>query len=137
VEVAFINILIGGSFGGLSALFVKWILSKTAWKKIETGESAPAVNPYLLGSSMTLDNFSLGRGIVAGCIAVAGGGIHYKVWISPVVGAAGGIAYACFCAILHKFKVDDPTEIFQTHGVPAVVALIATIFFDQKEGLFF
>lgn len=95
------------------------------------------MQPYLMGSTMTLDNYSLSRGMIAGCIAVAGGAIHYRVWISPFVGAAGGVIYAVFCAILHKFKVDDPLEIFSTHAAPALVALIATIFFDQKDGLFF
>jgi ammonia channel protein AmtB len=134
-EVAFLNCLVAGSVGGVTALFAKWVLSRRNQSRIDQGKSA--VNLYLSGSSLTLDTFSLSRGIIAGCIAVSGGAIHYKVWISPLLGAAGGMTYVVSCIILHKFKLDDPLEIFQTHGAPALVALISIIFFDKDEGLFF
>lgn len=86
---------------------------------------------------MTIDNFSLFRGVIAGSIAVAGGAIHYKVWISPFIGISGGVTYGLFSIVMHKFKIDDPLEIFSAHAMPALVALIMTIFFDKKEGLFF
>ena len=54
----------------------------------------------------------MGRGIIAGCIMVSAPGCYYKIWISFILGAIGGLVYITACYILYKFKIDDPMHIF-------------------------
>ena len=72
----------------------------------------------------------MGRGIIAGCIMVAAPSIYYKIWISLILGAVGGIVCTGLSYGLHKGKVDDPMLVFQTHGVPAALSLVLIVLFD-------
>ncbi len=38
---------------------------------------------------------------------------------------------------MKKFKLDDPLQVFQTHGVPALLSLILIVCFESSTGIFF
>lgn len=63
--------------------------------------------------------------------------INYKIWISLIVGSFGGLVQVGASCILKKFKIDEPLQVFQTHGVPAALSLILIVCFDSSTGVFF
>ena len=63
--------------------------------------------------------------------------VNYKLWISLIVGSFGGLAQVGTSCILRKFKIDEPLQVFQTHGVPALLSLIMIVCFDSSTGIFF
>ncbi len=63
--------------------------------------------------------------------------VNYKLWISLIIGAFGGILQVVSSCVLRKFKVDDPLQAFQTHGLPAVCSLVLIVCFDSSIGIFF
>ena len=79
----------------------------------------------------------IGRGIIAGCVMVSAPAVNYKLWISLIVGAFGGLAQVGTSMVMKKFKVDEPLQVFQTHGVPALLSLILIVCFDSSTGIFF
>jgi ammonia channel protein AmtB len=83
------------------------------------------------------DLFIVGRGIIAGCVMVSAPAVNYKLWISVIAGAFGGLVQVGTSIILKKFKVDEPLQVFQTHGVPALLSLILIVCFDSSTGIFF
>jgi ammonia channel protein AmtB len=54
------------------------------------------------------DLFVIGRGIIAGCVMVSAPAIGYKLWISLILGAIGGLVQVGTSCILKKFRIDDP-----------------------------
>ncbi len=38
---------------------------------------------------------------------------------------------------LNDAKEDDPLQVFQTHGLPAVCSLVLIVLFDEDTGIFF
>lgn len=58
------------------------------------------------------DLFIIGRGIIAGCVMVSAPAVNYKIWISLIAGALGGLIQVCTSIILKKFKVDEPLQVF-------------------------
>jgi len=83
------------------------------------------------------DLLILGRGIISGCVMVSAPAVNYKLWISVIAGAFGGLVQVGTSCILKKFKVDEPLQVFQTHGVPALLSLILIVCFDSSTGIFF
>lgn len=83
------------------------------------------------------DLFCFSRGLIAGSIIVSAPASDYKIWISIILGAIGGAIVVASSQFLHKFRIDDPLQIAQTHGFPALVSLVMVIFFHRSEGIFF
>lgn len=141
MELAYVNCLLAGGAGGLSSWLLKNVVdlkyarkSQDSTSKYKTAYdfSAQFANPLT-----RYDVFVIGRGIIAGCVMVSAPAVNYKLWICMIIGAVGGLLQVGFTCILRKFKVDDPLQAFQTHGMPAVFSLIMIVLFDSSIGIFF
>lgn len=141
VELAYINCLVAGGAGGISALVLKWAIdSKYQSKQSAQSSQMKSTFDYSTQFANPLtryDLFIIGRGIIAGCVMVSAPAVNYKIWISLIAGAIGGFMQVGTSIILKKFKVDEPLQVFQTHGVPALMSLILIVCFDSSTGIFF
>lgn len=68
---------------------------------------------------------------------VSAPGIYYKIWIAFILGLAGGAVQVGLTKALNKAKEDDPLQVFQTHGIPAVLSLVLIVLFHSDTGIFF
>jgi len=94
VELAYVNCLLAGGAGGISALLLKQAVDKkfttkqnnlTSLMNAAYDYSTQFANPLA-----RYDLFIIGRGIIAGCVMVSAPAVNYKPWISMIVGAFGG-----------------------------------------------
>lgn len=86
------NSVIGGSSGGVVAVFVK---------------------PHVLGTYSFVnryDTVALCSGILVGLVSVTGCCDVIEPWCAFIVGAIGALFYVLGCKILDMVHVDDPVE---------------------------
>ncbi len=86
------NTVIGGSFGGCVAVFVK---------------------PHILGTYSFVnryDTVALCSGILVGLVAITGCCDRVEPWAAFIIGGVGGLFYILGCFLLDYFHVDDPVE---------------------------
>ena len=75
--------------------------------------------------------------MIAGIVAISAGAKFYYPIFAFHVGILGGLFYALASALTHKFKVDDPLEIFEVHCLPGFLSLFLVPFFHRDHGLVF
>lgn len=116
VELVYVNCLLAGASGGLSAWLLKAILdAKYISKNLDPKNKFKAGYDYSTQFANPLtryDLFIIGRGIIAGCVMVSGPAVNYKLWISLIVGSFGGIIQVGVSVMMKKFKIDEPLQIF-------------------------
>jgi ammonia channel protein AmtB len=134
---------VAGGAGGLTALGMKKAFDLEYWKKYnKLGSKFKLTGSYDYSTQISnpllkYDVFVMGRGIIAGCVMVSAPSIHYKIWICFLLGAVGGIVSTGVAFGMHKGKVDDPMQVFSTHGVPAALSLVLIVLFHEENGIFF
>ena len=106
-EMAYINCLVAGAAGGLSAFLMKKLIHKQKLQEIPYNYST-----YILNPLSNYDIVAICRGIIAGCVIISAPGVYYKVWISFILGLIAGIVYVGSSIILHKVQIDEPMHIF-------------------------
>lgn len=113
------NTVIGGSCGGIVAVFVK---------------------PHVLGTYSFInryDTVALCSGILVGLVSITGCCDRIEPWAALIVGGIGGLFYILGCYILDKIHVDDPVEAVQVHMFGGIWGTIAVGLFDNEKGLFY
>jgi Amt family ammonium transporter len=103
-----VNTGMGASMGGLSALVISKILTKT-W-----------------------DIESAMNGSLAGLVSITSGSPAYEPWAAMIIGIVGGAVYYGANWLITKLKIDDPVAASPIHLGCAVWGLIATGLFAQK-----
>jgi len=92
-----------------------------------------------LGCYLDRGVFNPGRtanGIIGGLVAVTASVALTPPIISILLAATGGfLAVLASDVILHRFKIDDPLDVFATHGVPGVVGTLAVAYVVRPEYL--
>lgn len=56
-----------------------------------------------------------------------------RPWEAILIGAIGALLACPGCAILDRFRIDDPVGCFPTHGVAGMWGLLAVAFFAEKD----
>jgi hypothetical protein len=76
------------------------------------------------------------RGVVAALVAVSAGLPFYPIWAAPAIGAVAGLLVPLAHFVIDRLlRLDDPTAIVATHGVPALWGLLAVgLFADGHAG---
>ena len=76
------------------------------------------------------------RGVLGALVAVSGGLPFVPFWAALAVGAGAGVLVPLVhYAVEHLLRVDDPTSVVATHGVPALWGLLAVgLFADGHAG---
>jgi ammonium transporter, Amt family len=113
------NTVIGGSFGGIVAVFVK---------------------PHVLGTYSFInryDTVALCSGILVGLVSITGCCDRVECWAALVIGGIGGLFYILGCYILEKIQVDDPVEAVQVHMFGGIWGTMAVGLFDNEKGLLY
>ena len=113
------NSVIGGSMGGIVAVFVK---------------------PRVLGTYSFVnryDTVALCSGILVGLVAITGCCDRVEPWAAMIIGGIGALFYIAGCKILDKLHVDDPVEAVQVHMFGGIWGTLATGLFDNTTGLFY
>lgn len=113
------NSVIGGSSGGVVAVFLK---------------------PHVLGTYSFVnryDTVALCSGILVGLVSVTGCCDRVEPWAAFIVGAIGALFYILGCKVLDVCHVDDPVEAVQVHMFGGMWGTLATGLFDNQTGLFY
>jgi hypothetical protein len=141
VELAYVNCLLAGAAGGLASWILKTLLDAKFWGKFGNQKNryknAYDYSTQFANPLTRYDLFIIGRGIIAGSVMVSAPAVNYKLWISLIVGSFGGLVQVGVSIILKKFKIDEPMQVFQTHGIPALFSLVLIVCFDSSTGIFF
>lgn len=86
------NSVIGGSSGGIFAVFIK---------------------PRVLGTYSFVnryDTVALCSGILVGLVSITGCCDRVEPWAAFIIGAIGALFYIIGCKLLDIFHIDDPVE---------------------------
>ena len=113
------NTVIGGSFGGIVAVFLK---------------------PHVLGTYSFInryDTVALCSGILVGLVSVTGCCDRVECWAALIIGGIGGLFYILGCYVLERLHVDDPVEAVQVHMFGGIWGTMAVGLFDNEKGLFY
>lgn len=74
-------------------------------------------------------------GMLSGLVSITASCNNVAHWSAIVIGAIGGFIYILACVIMIKFKIDDPVEASQVHGICGFWGVLAVGFFDLTNGL--
>lgn len=80
---------------------------------------------------------ALGRGSVAGLVAVAASVAVIREWAAFLIGGFGGLFYLVLALALAKSPIDDPAQAASTHLVPGIWGILAVGLFSKDGGLFY
>ena len=107
------NTIISASFGGLTTLFVSWILSEN----------------HLPEAEMIIN------GILGGLVGITAGCNYLGEFTSMAVGIISGLIVFFGSRLLEKFRLDDAVGAIPVHGFAGVWGTIATGLFIKKSFL--
>ena len=88
-----VNTILAPSACGLSALFLRKILTK---ENIDT----------------RIDYSAFTNGILAGCVSITASCNDVHPWCAVVIGLIGSVVYCLGCVAIKKLKIDDPLDAF-------------------------
>ncbi|CDW80476.1 ammonium transporter [Stylonychia lemnae] len=95
------------------------------------------LKPLVLGNynrATKYDCLTLCNGILIGLVSIAGVADRVQNWGAVLIGSIAAVFYVGGCIYLEFWRIDDPLEVFQVHGLGGVWGLFATGFFDNIHG---
>ena len=113
------NSVIGGSSGGIVAVFLK---------------------PHVMGTYSFVnryDTVALCSGILVGLVSITGCCDRVEPWAAFAVGAIGAVFYVFGCKVLDWLSVDDPVEAVQVHMFGGIWGTLASGLFDNTKGVLY
>ncbi len=98
--------------------------------------AAMAVSVYSWFVTAQPNAMAIGRGAIAGLVAVSSASPFVPSWAAIVIGAVGGMLFLIGLYVWeHKVRLDDPSGMVATLGAPGVWGLLAVaLFADGRWG---
>lgn len=84
-----------------------------------------------------LDFAAITNGLLAGAVAITAGCADVYPWAAFVIGIGGSLVYSAACVMMEKFKIDDPIEAVQVHGITGMYGVLVLGFFHKTNGVFY
>ena len=73
--------------------------------------------------------------VMAGVVSISAACNNVGVTSSVIIGFIGSMSYIGSCKLLHRYKIDDPTNSFQIFGASGLWGCLAVGIFDGDRGL--
>lgn len=111
------NTILAGSMGAITVYLAK----PTIMQKLSQPET------YII--------IDVCNGLLAGLVSITAPCNNVTHWSALIIGGVGAIIYILSCALMNKYKIDDPVEASQIHGFCGCWGVLAVGFFDLDTGL--